>query len=108
VVFSNAFIDSAVTLLISQGQLANAVLQDPNVTTTIYNTANIQVANYLSNTNINAAWTQANTARTQANNAFAKANAALANTTSYTLTITDLTITGNVTLSGATSVLNLL
>ena len=40
--------------------------------------------------------------------AFAKANAALANTTSYTLTIDNLVITGNLTLSGATAVLNLL
>jgi hypothetical protein len=101
VVFSNAFVNTAITLLIAQGQLANAVLQDPNVTTTIYNTANVQVANYLANTNINTVFTQANTARD-------KANLALANTTSYTLVISDLIITGNVILSGATSVLNLL
>lgn len=100
-VFSNAFINAAVTILISQGQLANAVLQNPNVTNTIYTTTNVLVANYLANTNINTVFTQANTARD-------KANAALANTTSYTLVISDLIITGNVILSGATSVLNLL
>lgn len=40
--------------------------------------------------------------------AFSKANAALANTSSYTLTINDLVITGNVTLSGTDAILNLL
>lgn len=40
--------------------------------------------------------------------AFQRANASLANTTSYTLTIDNLVITGNLTLSGATAVLNLL
>lgn len=40
--------------------------------------------------------------------AFQRANASLANTTSYTLVIDNLVITGNLTLSGAAAVLNLL
>lgn len=56
----------------------------------------------------NVGFVQANTARTQANAAFARANASLSNTSSYTLVIDNLVITGNVTLSGTTAILNML
>jgi hypothetical protein len=66
------------------------------------NTAN------LSFTQANAAFGQANTARLHANAAFVRANTSLANTGSYTLVIDNLTITGNLILSGPTAVLNML
>lgn len=50
---------------------------------------------------------QTNIAFTQANSAFSKANAALANTSGITFG-GDLIITGNLTLSGAGAILNLL
>jgi len=56
----------------------------------------------------NVSFGQANTARDHANVAFGKANTAVANTDSYTLVINNLTITGNLILSGPDAVLNML
>lgn len=56
---------------------------------------------------LNASFNQANTALSTGQAAFAKANAALANTSGTTFS-GDLIITGNLTLSGASAILNLL
>ncbi len=87
--------------LISSGNLMNAVLSNTIITNTIYDNANTIATSFNANSNLSLAWNTANSAYT-------KANAAVANTDSYTLVINNLTITGNLILSGPDAVLNML
>ena len=116
---NNSFIINISNQLISSGNLMNAVLSNTEITTTIYDNANLIAQSFNANSNLGLAWSTANAAFDTANTAFDAAfdtanalsdlaNTALANTDSYTLVIDNLVITGNLILSGPTSVLNML
>ena len=101
-------------------QVANILANDPVYQNSINTAAASVLESILANTDFgasfnqsniaylqaNASFEQANTARVHANASFAKANTALANAS--TTFAGDLIITGNLTLSGATAILNLL
>lgn len=109
---NNSFIINISNQLISSGNLMNAVLSNTEITTTIYDSANLIAQAFNSNSNLGLAWSTANAAFDAAfdtANALSDlANTALANTDSYTLVIDNLVITGNLILSGPTAVLNML
>lgn len=105
---NNSFVVNISNQLVSSGNLMNAVLANTIITNTIYTNANTIASSFNSNSNLGLAWSTANTANVNAGLALVKANAALANTNSYTLVIDNLTITGNLILSGPTAVLNML
>jgi hypothetical protein len=85
---------------------ANTARTHANAAFDTANTAGVDATNAFGQAN--TAGVDATNAFGQANTAFAKANAALANTDSYTLVINNLTITGNLILSGPGAVLNML
>jgi len=87
--------------LLSSGNLTNAILSNTIITNTIYDNANSIATAFNANSNLGLAWNTANSA-------YETANSALANTDSYTLVINNLTITGNLILSGPDAVLNML
>lgn len=123
---NNSFIINISNQLISSGNLMNAVLSNTEITTTIYDNANLIAQSFNANSNLGLAWNTANAAFDAANIVFETANVAfdaafdtanalsdlantaLANTDSYTLVIDNLVITGNLILSGPTAVLNML
>lgn len=109
---NNSFIINISNQLISSGNLMNAVLSNTEITTTIYDNANLIAQSFNANSNLGLAWSTANAAFDAAfdtANALSDlANTALANTDSYTLVIDNLVITGNLILSGPTAVLNML
>lgn len=105
---NNSFVVNISNRLISSGNLMNAVLANTVIMNTIYTSANTIASAFQSNSNLGVAWSTANTANITADAAFTKANAALANTDSYNLVINNLTITGNLILSGSTAVLDML
>lgn len=109
---TSVYIDSIVDALIVDGQLSNTVLSNTVITTTIYDNANTIADAFNANSNLSLAWNTANAAFDAAfdtANALSDlANTALANTDSYTLVINNLTITGNLILSGPDAVLDML
>lgn len=122
IIANTAYTNTIVNTIIVQetGNIANLVLANTEITNTIYQNANTIAEGYFADAllvfpqantardHANASYGQANTSRNHANAAFIKANAALANTDSYTLVISNLVITGNLTLSGSDAVLNML
>jgi hypothetical protein len=94
IVNSADWINTAVSIVITEGTLADQVLANTEVTNTIYDNANLIAESFNTNSNLGLAWSTA--------------NAALANTDSYVLVINNLTITGNLILSGPDAVLDML
>lgn len=88
---TSTYVDSIVDALIIDGELANTVLSNTTITTNIYNNSNTIAEAFQSNSNLGLAWS--------------RANVSLANTDSYNLVINDLTITGNLILSGVLDML---
>lgn len=88
---TSTYIDSIVDALIVDGQLSNTVLSNTTIVTNIYDNSNTIASAFQTNSNLGLAWT--------------RANVSLANTDSYNLVIDNLTITGNLILSGVLDLL---
>lgn len=94
IVVGTAYTSNLANILVAGGALANSIVANSLIRGEIANNANAVAEAFNANSNLGLAWN--------------RANSSLANTSSYTLVIDDLIITGNVTLSGANAVLNLL
>lgn len=94
IVTDPAYSSTLADFIIAEGTLTAAVLANTQLTDQIYDNANTIATQFNANSNLGLAWSTA--------------NAALANTDAYTLVINNLTITGNLILSGPSAVLDML